>query len=156
MTLSDHVRTLGRGPGRARSLTGDEAQEAMRLMLEEGCAPEAIGALLMLMRMKGETAEEIAGLAAAAQSSLPELPTVDLDWPSYAAGRTRGAPWFLLSARLVAEAGHRVLTTHATPAGRSRVKSVTSWPVRTRRADRPGRPERGCVRRWPWRATPDY
>ena len=28
MTLSDHVRTLGRGPGRSRSLTRDEARDA--------------------------------------------------------------------------------------------------------------------------------
>lgn len=109
MTLADHVRTLGRGPGRSRSLTRDEAQDAMTCMLQDDAAPEAIGALLMLLRMKGETAEEIAGLAAAAQAHVPDLPEVDLDWPSYAAGRTRGAPWFLQSARLVAQAGHRVL-----------------------------------------------
>lgn len=109
MTLSQHVHTLGRGPGRARSLTRDEAHDAMRQMLDDTCAPEAIGALLMLLRMKGETAEEIAGFSEAAQGAAPDLPEVDLDWPSYAAGRTRGAPWFLLSARLVAEAGHRVL-----------------------------------------------
>lgn len=109
MTLADHVRTLGRGPGRARSLTQDEAFAAMALMLDAQAAPEAVGALLMLLRMKGETAAEIAGLSAAAQAALPALPPADLDWPSYAAGRTRGAPWFLLAARLVAEAGHRVL-----------------------------------------------
>ncbi len=109
MTLSDHVRTLGRGPGRSRSLTQDEAHDAMRLMLQDGSAPEAIGALLMLLRMKGETAAEIAGFAKAAQEAMPSMPPVDLDWPSYAAGRTRGAPWFLMSAKLVAEAGHRVL-----------------------------------------------
>jgi len=63
----------------------------------------------MLLRMKGETADEIAGLAHAAQAACPGLDGVDLDWPSYAAGRTRGNPWFLLSARLVAQAGHRVL-----------------------------------------------
>jgi anthranilate phosphoribosyltransferase len=34
---------------------------------------------------------------------------VDLDWPSYGAGRTRGAPWFLLSALALAAAGFRVL-----------------------------------------------
>lgn len=34
----------------------------MRLMLD-GAAPEAVGALLMLLRMKGETSDEIAGLA---------------------------------------------------------------------------------------------
>ena len=109
MTLADHVRTLGRGPGRSRSLTGDEAHEAMRIMLSGDAAPEATGALLMLMRMKGETADEIAGFASAARDSLPPMPQVDLDWPSYAAGRTRGLPWFLLSARLVAQTGHRVL-----------------------------------------------
>ena len=32
-----------------------------------------------------------------------------LDWPSYAAGKSRGLPWFLLSARLVAQAGFPVL-----------------------------------------------
>ncbi|MBV7395664.1 glycosyl transferase family protein [Mameliella sediminis] len=108
MSLSAHVRTLGRGPGRSRSLTEDEAAEAMTLMLE-GAAPEAVGALLMLLRMKGETAPEIAGLARAAQAPLADWPQVDLDWPCYAAGRTRGLPWFLLSAKLVAGKGHRVL-----------------------------------------------
>ena len=81
----------------------------MRLMLSGEADPHAIGAVLMLMRMKGETADEIAGFAAAAQASLPDLPRPALDWPSYAAGRTRGLPWFLLSARLVADAGHPVL-----------------------------------------------
>jgi anthranilate phosphoribosyltransferase len=59
--------------------------------------------------VKGETAAEIAGFAAAAQAGLPALPHVDLDWPSYAAGRNRGAPWFLASAKLVAASGSRVL-----------------------------------------------
>lgn len=109
MSLAPYVQTLGRGPGRSRSLTQDEAAAAMRLMLSGQAAPEAVGALLMLLRMKGETAEEIAGFAAAARAAMPKMPNADLDWPSYAAGRTRGAPWFLLSARLVADAGHRVL-----------------------------------------------
>ena len=34
---------------------------------------------------------------------------VDLDWPSYGAGRTRGAPWFLLSALALSQAGATVL-----------------------------------------------
>jgi len=37
------------------------------------------------------------------------MPPAALDWPSYAAGRTRGLPWFLLAARLVASAGYPVL-----------------------------------------------
>ncbi|WP_417249785.1 glycosyl transferase family protein [Celeribacter sp.] len=109
MTLASHVRTLGRGPGRSRSLAFDEARDAMAEMLSGDAAPESVGALLMLLRMKGEETQEIAGFVSAAQESLPELPPVDLDWSSYAAGRTRGLPWFLLSARLVAASGHRVL-----------------------------------------------
>ena len=109
MSLSDYVRILGRGPGRSRSMTEDEAAQAMTLMLRGAAAPEAIGALLMLLRMKGEVPEEIAGFARAAQAEIPAIPGVDLDWPSYAAGRTRGLPWFLLSAQLVARSGRRVL-----------------------------------------------
>ncbi len=109
MSLAAHVATLGRGPGRSRALTLAEAEAAMALMLSGDAAPEAVGALLMLLRMKGETPEEIAGFVQAAQAATDPLPAVDLDWPSYAAGRTRGRPWFLLSARLVAMAGHRVL-----------------------------------------------
>ncbi|MEM8741337.1 MAG: glycosyl transferase family protein [Pseudomonadota bacterium] len=109
MSLAEHVRILGRGPGRARSLTEAEATDAMTLMLSGHAAPEAIGALLMLMRMKGETAEEIAGFAQAAQTHLVGCPPADLDWPCYAAGRSRGQPWFLLAARLVAQSGVRVL-----------------------------------------------
>lgn len=109
MNLSEYVRILGRGPGRSRSLTQDESFGAMMQMLQDDAPPEAVGAILMLLRMKGETAPEIAGFAGAAQSALGDLPPADLDWPSYAAGRTRGAPWFLKSAKHVAGAGHRVM-----------------------------------------------
>jgi anthranilate phosphoribosyltransferase len=107
--LAPYVHALGRGPGRARNLTRDEAATAMQLILSNEAAPEAVGALLMLMRYRGESPEEIAGFATALRATLPPLPRVDLDWPSYAAGRTRGLPWFLLSARLVAQTGVRVL-----------------------------------------------
>ena len=111
MSLAPFVRILGRGPGRARSLTQQEARDAMRAMLAPEAAPEAVGAILMLLRMKGETAEEIAGLAEGARDALPPWsgPAPALDWPSYAAGRSRGLPLFLLSARLVAAAGRPVL-----------------------------------------------
>ncbi|SFJ38196.1 glycosyl transferase family protein [Celeribacter neptunius] len=109
MSIAEFVRILGRGPGRSRSLTQEEAHEAMARVLCGDAAPESIGAMLMLMRMKGEVPEELAGFTAALREGLTEVPTPDLDWPSYAAGRTRGLPWFLLSARLVALAGYRVL-----------------------------------------------
>lgn len=109
MSLAPYVQILGRGPGRSRSMSLDEARSAMEIMLSGNAQPEAVGAILMLLRMKGEVADEIAGFSRAAQAAVPDLLHADLDWPSYAAGRTRGLPWFLLSARLVAQAGHRVV-----------------------------------------------
>ena len=67
----------------------------------------------MLLRYRGEDPEEIAGFVLAAQARLllPGLRDlgVALDWPSYGAGRTRGAPWFLLAALALGQAGVPVL-----------------------------------------------
>lgn len=109
MTLAPFVRIVAQGKGRARPLTLEEARAAMTLILSGTAAPEAVGALLMVLRLRGETAAEIAGFTAALRAHVSDLlPPADLDWPSYAAGRSRGAPLYLLSARLVAQAGFRV------------------------------------------------
>jgi anthranilate phosphoribosyltransferase len=74
--------------------------------------PHQVGAFLMLLRFRGEDAGEIAGMIEAARDSIGSPwpgSRVDLDWPSYGAGRTRGAPWFLLSALALARAGAAVL-----------------------------------------------
>ena len=76
--------------------------------------PHQVGAFLMLLRYRGEDPDEMAGLVDACRASMGAgLPAgcaaVDLDWPSYGAGRTRGAPWFLLAALALGQAGYRVL-----------------------------------------------
>ena len=111
MSLAPYVRTLGRGPSKSRHLTRDEACEAMTLILSGEAEPEAVGALLMLMRYRSESPEEVAGFVDAFRAQLSGWAdlSADLDWPSYAAGKSRGLPLFLLSAKLVAAAGHRVL-----------------------------------------------
>jgi anthranilate phosphoribosyltransferase len=82
----------------------------MRLLLAGSPDPIQVGAFLMLLRYRGEDPEEITGLVlGAATATRIEGAQVDLDWPSYGAGRTRGAPWFLLSALALARAGVRVL-----------------------------------------------
>jgi len=89
MTLAPYVRIVARGKGRARAMTMAESREAMTLILNGDAAPEAVGALLMVMRLRGETAEEIAGFTAALRAHvIGTLPSADLDWPSYAAGRS--------------------------------------------------------------------
>jgi hypothetical protein len=107
MTIAHLIRAMGRGPSKGRNLTGDEAEFALRAILKEEATPEAIGALFMLMRYRGETAEEITGFVRAMREDCrgwSELP-VSIDWPSYAAGKSRGLPWFLMAAKLLAEDG---------------------------------------------------
>ena len=104
------VAALGRGPGRSRALTRDEARAAFALVLAGAVDPVQVGAFLMLLRYRGEDAAEVAGLVEAAQAVAIRVDaTVALDWPSYGAGRTRGAPWFLLAALALARAGVPVL-----------------------------------------------
>jgi anthranilate phosphoribosyltransferase len=106
------VATLGRGPGRSRALTRDEARAAFGMVLRGEADPHQVGAFLMLLRFRGEDVEEITGMVQAvrihAALGQPEM-GADLDWPSYGAGRTRGAPWFLLSALALARSGIGVL-----------------------------------------------
>lgn len=111
MTLAPYVRILGRGPSKSRPLTREEACEAMHVILSGDADPEAVGALLMLMRYRGESPDEVAGFVDAFRAPVAPWGGLDvgLDWPSYAAGKSRGLPLFLLSAKLVAAAGYRVL-----------------------------------------------
>jgi anthranilate phosphoribosyltransferase len=106
------VATLGRGPGRSRALTREEAHTAFGMVLRGEADPHQVGAFLMLLRFRGEDAEEITGMVEAVRTHAvlgwDDL-GVALDWPSYGAGRTRGAPWFLLSALALARSGITVL-----------------------------------------------
>ncbi len=109
--FSKYVYAMGRGPSKGRNLTREEASAAMTQILSGSVAPEAVGALLMLMRYRGETPREIAGFIDAMRMRMSDWSdlNVDLDWPSYAAGRTRGLPWFLLAAKIVGMAGFPVM-----------------------------------------------
>ena len=80
------------------------------MILAGDVLPEQLGAFLMLLRVKEESPEEIAGFTRAARAALDiaaNPPRVDLDWSSYA-GKRRQLPWFLLSALVLARAGWRV------------------------------------------------
>ena len=125
--FAQFIRILGRGKKGSRALTMDEAFEAMEMILDDSVHPEQLGAFLMLLRVKEESAEEVAGFVRAIRESLQPMPAVkvDLDWSSYA-GKRRHLPWYILSALLLAENdirvcmhgadGHtagRLYTTHA-------------------------------------------
>lgn len=107
-TFANFVRILGRGKTGSRSLSFDEAYQAFSLILQGNISGEQVGAFLMLLRVKEESPEEIAGFAKACQDFIaaPTLHT-DIDWPSYA-GKRKQQPWFILCLVLLAHHGKRI------------------------------------------------
>ncbi|MDA8327597.1 MAG: glycosyl transferase family protein [Betaproteobacteria bacterium] len=104
------IRILGKGKNGSRSLTQDEAYHAMRMILADEVEPLQLGAFLMLLRVKEESPEELAGFVLAAREAIvfpDNAPAVDVDWSSYA-GKRRQLPWFLLSTLLLASHGVNV------------------------------------------------
>lgn len=107
--FAQFVRILGKGKRGARSMTREEAREALGLILDGQVEETQLGAFLMLLRHKEESADELAGFTEAVRARLqaPAIP-VDLDWPSYA-GKKRHLPWYLLAAKCLAGSGTRIL-----------------------------------------------
>ncbi|WP_438862800.1 glycosyl transferase family protein [Neptunicella sp.] len=108
--FKQHLKTLGRGLRAGRNLTQAEAYEAFSLLLAGQATAEQRGAFLMLLRVREETAEELAGFVQACrafnQTELSDL-KVDLDMGCYA-GKRRHLPWFLLACRVLAQKGKRI------------------------------------------------
>lgn len=108
--FSQFIRVLGRGKTGTRSLDFDEAYTAMRMITRDQVDPMQLGAFLMLLRVKEESPEELAGFVTAVREcSAPPVGQVmaELDWSSYA-GKRQHHPWFLLAALALADNGVRV------------------------------------------------
>jgi len=126
--FSRFVAILGRGKTKQRHLTFEEAHESMGMLLDGEALPEQIGAFLMLLRLKEEAPEEIAGFAQAVRDRLDlpaRLPKVDLDWSSYAGKRIQ-LPWFVLSVMVLVARGDKVVMhgTEGHTAGRIYTRPV--------------------------------
>ncbi|MFT4518846.1 MAG: anthranilate phosphoribosyltransferase [Halioglobus sp.] len=108
--FAPYVRILGKGKSGSRSLSQTEARDALGMILRGEVEPLQVGAFLMLLRVKEETGEELAGFVQACRDNLV-APTAaiqaDLDWSSYA-GKKHQHPWFLLSILLLTDAGYRI------------------------------------------------
>ena len=107
--FAPYIRILGKGKRGSRGLTVVEAREAMSMVLKDEITAEQLGAFLMLLRVKEETAEEVAGFVEAIREFIKSSSSsdADLDWSSYA-GKRRHSPWYVLSALLLAENGVKV------------------------------------------------
>ncbi len=109
--FAPYVAILGRGKTKQRHLTFEEAHASMGMILDGEVLPEQVGAFLMLLRLKEEAPEEIAGFAQATRDRLDlpaQMPQVDLDWSTYAGKRIQ-LPWFMLSVMALVGAGTRVV-----------------------------------------------
>ena len=105
--FASYIRILGKGKRGSRSLSEEEAEQAMGMILDGEVEACQLGAFLMLLRVKEETPAEIAGFVRACRQRIqaPEsLPEVILDWSSYA-GKRRQLPWFILSVLLLVDEG---------------------------------------------------
>ena len=73
-TIARYIREIGRGKKAAGDLSREEARSLFTAMLG-GLVPDLqLGAILIALRVKGESLEELAGFAAACEASYNHLP----------------------------------------------------------------------------------
>lgn len=110
LSFKKFIQIIGKGQRSGRTLTQAESFEAMTLLLSGKISAEQRGAFLMLLRVREETKEEIAGFLQAARdfnSSAFASVAVDLDMPCYA-GKRRHLPWLILSIMCLTQTGKTV------------------------------------------------
>lgn len=71
------VEALHRVANQVQSLSRTEARDVMAEVLSGGCSDAQIAALLVALRMKGETVEEIVGFAEAIRAAATPLPAIE-------------------------------------------------------------------------------
>ena len=107
--FAQYVRILGKGKTGSRSLSFEEAYQAFRMILKGEVLDVQLGAFLMLLRVKEESVDELAGFVQATRDQLNfQQLEVDLDWSSYA-GKRKHYPWFLLAALTLAHHSYKIV-----------------------------------------------
>ena len=107
--FAQYVRIVGKGKNGARSLSYDEAYQAFSMILKNEVLDVQLGAFLMLLRVKEESVDELAGFVQATRDQLSfKKLDVDLDWSSYA-GKRKHYPWFILAALILAKHGYNIV-----------------------------------------------
>jgi anthranilate phosphoribosyltransferase len=90
MGISQYIKEIGRGKDGARSLTREQAADLMGQVLDGTVTDLEVGGFCLAMRIKGETADEMAGFLDAAHARLHPLPDHGLTTvvlPSYNGAR---------------------------------------------------------------------
>ncbi|WP_350431154.1 glycosyl transferase [Shewanella sp. H8] len=105
------IKALGKGEKGSRTLTFAEASLLLEGFAKGKATRAQMASAMMLMRVRGETTAEVAGMVAGLRHTLDEgwsSLAVDIDWPVYA-GKREQLPWLLLVAKLLASKGIRVM-----------------------------------------------
>lgn len=120
------IKDIGRGKNAPGDLTRDNAHALFTAILDNEIPPLQLGAILIALRIKGESLEELAGFLDACEASYPHLKapagTVPLVIPSYNGARQLPNLTPLL-ASLVAREGIPVLV-HGVPDDPGRVTTI--------------------------------
>jgi anthranilate phosphoribosyltransferase len=106
MSIQQYLKEIGRGKDGARPLSRPQAAELMGWLLDGQAHPLQVGAFCLAMRIKGETAAEMAGFMDAVHARLPltEAPTSPVVvLPSYNGARRLPVLTPLLALLLVRE-----------------------------------------------------
>ncbi len=74
MGISQYIKEIGRGKDGARSLSRVQAADLMGQVLDGSVSDLELGAFCLAMRIKGETADEMAGFLDATQARLNAIP----------------------------------------------------------------------------------
>ena len=122
MSIANYIKEIGRGKDGARSLTRAQAADLFGQVLDGSITDLEMGAFCLAMRIKGETADEMAGFLDATQQRIHHVPAGDqpiVVIPSYNGARKLPGLTSLL-ALLLAREGCPVLV-HGTATESNRV-----------------------------------
>jgi anthranilate phosphoribosyltransferase len=122
MGISQYIKEIGRGKDGARPLSREQASDLLGQVLDGAVTDLEVGAFCLAMRIKGETAQEMAGFLDAVRSRMNLIPdggTPVVVLPSYNGARKLPLLTPLL-ALLLAREGMAVLI-HGTPTENSRI-----------------------------------
>jgi anthranilate phosphoribosyltransferase len=127
MGIANYIKEIGRGKDGARSLSREQSADLFGQVLDQCVTDLEIGAFCLAMRIKGETAQEMAGFLDATNARLCKIategrPTVVL--PSYNGARKLPVLTPLLALLLAREGLNVVLHGMATESSRVSTQDV--------------------------------
>jgi anthranilate phosphoribosyltransferase len=127
MGIGKYIKEIGRGKDGARALTREQAADLMGQVLDTTVTDLEIGAFCLAMRIKGETAEEMAGFLDATRQRLTLVPAGEkpvIVIPSYNGARKLPLLTPLLALLLAREGLPVLVHGTATESGRISAQEV--------------------------------